>query len=117
MKTTVLVFLAIILVLCAAILLERLREASPLALAAGTIAMLASTLALWTILPAEARHNIERRAGAAGIAIKGKVAEIADVLSADAPRRSPPARTACRRNEFYSRISKACVPEWNIKAR
>lgn len=117
MKTTVLVFVAIILVLCAGLLFEQLRKISALGLAVSAVALLGSAVALWTILPAEARHGIERRAGAARVAIKSKVVEIAGTWSADAPRRPPAVPPACKKNEFYSRIEKACVPEWNIKAR
>ena len=117
MKTTVLVFVGVILVLCAGLLFEQLRRISTLGLLVSGLVVLGSMLALWTILPAQARYGIEKRASAARVVIKSKVVEIAGTWSADAPRLPAAVPPACKKNEFYSRISKACVPEWNIKTR
>jgi len=117
MKTTVLVFVGVILVLCAGLLFEQLRKISTLVLIVSALAVLGSMLALWTILPAQARYGIEKSASAARTAIKSGVVEIAGTWSANAPRPLATIPPACKRNEFYSRVSKACVPEWNIKTR
>ena len=117
MKTTVLVFVGVIAVLCAGLLFEQLRRISTLGLLVSGLVVLSSMLALWTILPAQARYGIEKSARAARVAIKTRVVEIAGTWRADVPHLPAAAPPACKRNEFYSRISRACVPEWNIKTR
>ncbi len=139
MKSTVLIFSALIVVLSAGILFEHLRKVSPLRLTAGVLAMIASAVVIWDVLPARAKHDIGHRADAVRVAIKGKVAEIADeifparskpscpsgqvssqkkcVASIDDVARTPPsARGPCKTSEYFSRFSKTCVPEWNVRA-
>jgi hypothetical protein len=138
MKSTVLIFSALIVVLSAGILFEHLRKVSRLRLTAGVLAMIASAVVLWDVLPARAKHDIGRRADAVRIAIQGQVAEIADEVFAarskpscppgqvsardkcvasidDAARTTPSAHGPCKTNEYFSRFSKTCVPEWNVR--
>ena len=138
MKSTVLIFLALIVVLCAGILFEHLRKVSPLRLTAGVLAMIASAVVIWDVLPARAKHEIGHRADAVRVAIKGQVAEIADEIFPARPKpRCPPGQVSsrdkcvaliddvvrappstpgrCKTNEYFSRFSKTCVPEWNVR--
>jgi len=139
MKPTVLIFSALVLVLSAGVLFERLRKVSPLRLTAGVLAMLASAVVIWDALPAQAKRDIGHRADAVRVAIKGMGAEIADEIFParskpscpsgqvssqnkcvasidDVVRTRPSAPGPCKTNEYFSRFSRKCVPEWNVRA-